>query len=185
MGTSVSQSSPKTGGWRAVSSCYTASNASAERTATEVWRAASHQDNSVFEQLGTGAVAECLKAAQGRLNKDAAADKIVQIGNLKQNTVVGEFAKRALMIKAAGGYEGETAASVLFRQLTDYFISRDVSGYVGPAYRCKTIAELRALKEQVGDAVARKVRAAERSENLGSKSWSEAYPVLLKKLQQS
>jgi len=183
MGTSVSQSSPNTGGWKAVSACYTNGNLSIERTATELWRAASKQDASLFEQLSSGVVSECLKMAAQPLSKEAVAEKIVQIGALKQNTFLGEFAKRALLIKAAGGYQGETPTCVLFRQLTDYFVSRDVPGYVGPSYRCKTVADIRALKEKIGNAVARKVQAVERSENLASKRWAEAYPVVLKSLQ--
>src|SRR5215216_4472358 len=113
MGTSVNQPSPNTGGWRAVSACYSTENISVERTALEIWRAASKQDN----------------------------------------TLVGEFAKRMLMVKASGGAPGDTPIAALFRQLTDYYVSRDVPGFVGANFRCKTISELRHFKQQIADAV--------------------------------
>ncbi len=86
--------------------------------------------------------------------------------------------------KSVGGYAGETPASVLFRQLTDYLVSRDIAGYVGRNYRCKTVAEVRAMKDQIAGVAAKKVQAAEVQQKLASKTWLEAYPLILKRLQQ-
>src|SRR5690349_2775305 len=186
MGTSVSQRSPNTSGWRAVSTCYTHDAIPIDRTATEVWRAAAKQDSNILKQLGSAVVAECVSGASQSLKPKELAEKIQKCNSLKQNTVVGEFAKRALMIKAGGGYKSESSTSVLFRQLTNYLVSRDVSGYVGSDYRCKTVGELRAFKEAIGDAVAKKIQTIERQLSLTSKkTWKEVYPVVLERLQHS
>jgi hypothetical protein len=184
MGTSVNQRSPNTGGWRAVSACYTAENISVERTALEIWRAASKQDNSLIEQLGSSTVAACVEAANERPTPETAARTIEEISRLKQNTVVGEFAKRMLMVKASGGAPGDTPIAALFRQLTDYYVSRDVPGFIGANFRCKTISELRHFKQQIADAVSAKVKAIDRQEGLSRRSWAEAHRVVLQRLQE-
>ena len=184
MGTSISQASPKTSGWKAVSSCYTHESIPIDRVASEVWRAACRQDKALFDQLGSDVVTKCLSSASRSLSSQSAAETIRQLSAIKQNTVVAEFAKRALMIKSAGGHVGETATVVLFRQLTAYLVARDIPGYIGPSYRCKTVGDLRSFKEKIGNAVAERVQAIERSDQLSSRSWHEAYPIVLKKLQQ-
>ena len=98
--------------------------------------------------------------------------------------MIGEFAKRILTLKANGGAQQDTPIAALFRQLTDYYVSRDIAGYVGPNFRCKTVSEVRAFKQQLGDAVATKVQALERREGLSRRNWHDTYQVILKKLQE-
>lgn len=184
MGTSVSQRSPNTGGWRAVSACYTAESIPIDRTATEIWRAAAKQDDSLAQQLGSRTVTACVDAANARATQESAAKTIEEVSLSKQNNVVGEFAKRMLMVKASGGASEDTPTAALFRQLTDYYVSRDIPGFVGEHFRCKTISELRAFKQQVCDAVATKVKAIERQERLARRSWTDAYRIVLQKLQE-
>src|SRR5437763_9858401 len=114
MGTSVNQRSPNTTGWRAVSACYTGEAVSVDRTATEIWRAATKQSDVLSEQLGSGVVAVCVEAANAGATLEAAARTIDQVNLEKQNNVVGEFAKRMLMTKAAGGAPGDTPTAALF-----------------------------------------------------------------------
>lgn len=180
MGTSVNQRSPNTGGWRSVSACYTNENVSVDRTALEVWRAAGTQDETIAEQLGSEVVAHCAAAASRPMSQDKAVAEVERLTNSKQNHLIGEFAKQALLIKAAGGHPEESFGSVLFRQITNYLVARDISGYVGSEYRCKTVQDVRGLKSNIADVVARKVQAVERREQLGSRSWDEVYPVLLR-----
>jgi hypothetical protein len=184
MGTSVSQRSPNTGGWRAVSACYTSERIPVDRAAVEIWRAASKQDNSLIEQLGSQTVAAFVDAASRRPTPESAARTIEDISRSKQNTIVGEFAKRMLMVTANGGTPTDTPAAALFRQLTDYYVSRDIPGFVGPDFRCKTTSELRQFKKQIGDAVSAKVNAIERQQKLSASSWIKKYQVVLEKLQE-
>jgi hypothetical protein len=112
-----------------------------------------------------------------------AARRIDHLNDMKQNSLLGEFAKRAFLIKAAGGFQNESPASVLFRQLTDYFVSRDIPGCVGPGWRCKTVADVRQLKSELGSVVAKRVAAVEKRERLFSRPWKDAYKLVLKGLQ--
>jgi hypothetical protein len=184
MGTSVSHRSPPTIGWKSISACYSSPDAPLDRTATEIWRAAFQQDESLRTQLGSQVVADCIKAASESLPREEVKQRVKEISATKQNSVVGEFAKRAFLLKAGGAFEGETPTAVLFRQLTDYYISRDIPGYVGPSYRCKTVAELRELKKSIGDVVAQKVNTAQRQLSLSGKPWAEVFPVILQRLQE-
>lgn len=183
MGTSVSHPSPKTVGWKVVATCYKHAGIPIARTAVEVWLAAANEGSNLYQQLGSKLVRECVEAAARPISPATAAAKIQQLALAKENSIVGEFAKRALMIKAAGGYPREAAATVLFRQLTDYFVARDLPGNIGANYRCKTVAEQRALKEGITNAVAKKAETIVQTRQLASKNWSEVYPVILKGLQ--
>jgi hypothetical protein len=89
-----------------------------------------------------------------------------------------------LMVKASGGAPRDTPIAALFRQLTDYYVSRDIPGFVGANFRCKTVSELRHFKQQIADAVTAKVKAIERQEGLARTSWAEAHRIVLKKLQE-
>jgi hypothetical protein len=173
MGTSVNQRSPNTGGWRSVAACYTNETVSLDRTALEIWRAASTQDDEISTQLASPIVAQCAAAANRGLSEAQAVAEAEQLSSLKQNNLVTEFAKQALLIKAAGGYADESFTSVLFRQITNYLVSRDISAYVGPNSRCKTAHEARELKSRIAEVVARKVRDIERREQLEGRSWPE------------
>ena len=173
MGTSVNQRSPNTGGWRSVATCYTNENVSLERTASEIWRAAATQDNEISNQLGSEVVTKCAAAATRGFSEAEALAEVERLSALKQNNLIGEFAKRALLIKAAGGHRDESFTAVLFRQITNYLVSRDISGYVGPNSRCRTAADARAFKLQLADVVARKISEIERRGDFQSLSWPE------------
>jgi hypothetical protein len=182
MGTSVNQRSPNTGGWRSVSACYTNETTSTDRTALEIWRAAVTQDDSIHDQLGSELVTKCAEAAAKNLGEQQTVAEVERLSSAADNHLVGEFAKRALLVKATGGYPDESFSTVLFRQITDYLVSRDISGHVGSQYRCKTVEDLRVFKANIADVVAAKVQAIERSQQLTSRDWKQTYPVLLQQL---
>lgn len=173
MGTSVNQRSPNTGGWRSVATCYSNENVSLDRTALEIWRAAATQDSEISNQLESEVVAKCAAAATQGFSQAQAFEEVERLSGLKQNNLIGEFAKQALLIKTAGGHSDESFTSVLFRQITNYLVSRDISGYVGPNSRCRTAEDARALKSKLADVVARKVSEIERRGDFQSRSWSE------------
>ena len=182
MGTSVNQRSPNTGGWRSVAACYTNETTSTDRTALEIWRAAATQDDSIGDQLGSELVRKCAEAAAKNLSQQQAIAELERVSSTADNNLIGEFAKRAVLVKAAGGYREESFTTVLFRQITDYLVSRDISGYLGAQYRCKTVEDLRAFKANIADAVAAKVQAVERTQQLTRRDWNDTYPVLLQQL---
>ncbi len=184
MGTSVSQRSPNTPGWRVVSACYSSDTVPVDRAIVEIWRAAAKQDQSLLQQLGSSTVETCVNAANRRVDAELAARTVHELSASKQNTVIGEFAKRMLALKSNGGAQGDTPTAALFRQLTDYYVSRNIAGYVGGNFRCKTLSELRAFKQELGDAAAAKVKRLEQAERLSQRDWGDAYRMILKKLQE-
>jgi hypothetical protein len=148
----------------------------------ELWRAAFTQDDSIRDQLDSELVTKCAEAAAKNLDQQQTIVELERISSVTDNHLVGEFAKRALLVKTTGGYPEESFTAVLFRQLTDYLVSRDISGHVGAQYRCKTVEDLRAFKANIADKVAAKVQAIERTQQLTSRDWRQTYPVLLQKL---
>ena len=157
MGTSVSQPSPKTAGWNSVATCYRDAAVPDERVATEIWRAAIKQDSAIYEQLISPTVEACLTISDKALTPADTVKAIQRVRGGKGNTLLGELAKRVAIVKAGGGFPKESAAAVLFRQITDYLVSRDIAGYIGPSYRFKNIADIRAFKQKVGNVVAEKI----------------------------
>src|ERR1700731_4073905 len=108
MGTSVSQSSPPTIGWKSVSACYSSVDVPLDRTATEIWRAAFQQDQTLRAQLGSNLVAECMKAASESLSPQEFQRRAEELRTSKQNSVVGEFAKQVFLLKASGAHENDS-----------------------------------------------------------------------------
>ncbi|MBA2272210.1 MAG: hypothetical protein H0W20_16695 [Chthoniobacterales bacterium] len=149
----------------------------------EIWRAAT-KDSALIDQLSSPAVAACVARGFAVAAQPETARAVRELSLTQRNTIVGEFAKRAMLVKSAGGHPNESHATVLFRQLTDYYVARDIAGYVGANFRCKTLSELRSFKRSISDSVAKKVQTIERQERLEGRNWTEAYPVILRRLQQ-
>ena len=180
MGTSINQGSPDTTGWTVVAACYDNDAFSTEQTAMEIWRAATAQNATFVRQLKSEVVRMFVE------QKVAARQSPAEVGDRvaprKENTITSELAKRSALITEARGYGHESPIAGLFRQLTDYFVARDISGHVGPEHRCKTFAEVRAFKRQLGEIVSAKVRVAEIEHRLSTRRWSESVPILLNTL---
>ena len=76
------------------------------------------------------------------------------------NSVVVEFAKRATPLAFATRDPAHFFwRTNLFSQLTDYFVSRDAPGYVGPNGRFETVTELAAFKRTLKQHVATAIRS--------------------------
>ena len=101
MGTSVSQRSPNTPGWRVVSACYTSDTVPVDRAVVEIWRAAIKQDQSLLQQLGSATVEACVSAANQGVDSQIAGRTIQELSVAKGNTVIGEFAKRMRCARAS------------------------------------------------------------------------------------
>ena len=157
MGTSVNHSSPRTTGWTAVAAGYTHKHIPPERIATEVWRAAQSEIGFV-DTLSSPVMFSCYNAVRDAPTMDAAMgaldNAIRKSGN---NSVVVEFAKRAVPLAFDKAVAHISWRANLFSQLTDYFVSRDAPGYVGPNGRFANVTELadfkKTLRQHVGAAV--------------------------------
>ncbi len=157
MGTSVSHPSPKTTIWRAVSTCYESDQLPIDRTAEEIWHAATAETSTIESQIKSPAVFACYELAREKVPPDQIQAALSKVASEYGNSVVVEYAKRATLIASQKANPGEQWPKLFFRELTGYFVSRDASGHVGPASRSKTVGELIALKRSVGNDVERKV----------------------------
>jgi hypothetical protein len=160
VGTSISQRSPNTPSWRAVQATYRAA-VPVDRVTQEVWRAASHDVAAGWQQLlASPAVFQCYVLAASADNGPAAVARASRaLSQSSVSTVGTELAKRAVALSAGHPDPQERFAQALFRQATDYIVSRDLAGFIGPRYRNATVADSTEFKGRVGEHVGRVVRA--------------------------
>src|SRR5688572_20357826 len=159
MGTSVSQPSPTTTGWRSVATCYQSEQIPTERIASEVWRAATGPQSSLTDQIKSKGVFECFQLAQRNTPQERIAAALERITDEHGNSMVLEFAKRATLISSKSSRPASQWPKDFFKQVTGYLVARDASGFVGPNNRSKTVGDLIALKAEIGEHVARRVLA--------------------------
>lgn len=184
MGTSVSQSSPRTSGWRAVGTCYTSERLPESRITLELWRAASSEPE-LLRQIQSPLVEKCVRLANEETSPQQATQLVAQLQQTNQNSLVGEFAKRTLIAKSAGAFPDESGTSVLFRQLTGYLIARDIAGFVGPEYRCKNVHDVHNLKTKASEIVSKKVGAVEKAATIGRTDWKTLCRQIVEELRQN
>jgi hypothetical protein len=165
-----------------VAAGYVHKEISPERVATEVWRAAQSEPGFV-DALASPVLFDCYKAVRTATTMNDAMDAlngaILKSGN---SSVVVEFAKRAAPL--AFGTSAPVHLSWrtnLFSQLTDYFVSRDAPGYVGPNGRFANVGELAAFKKTLRQHVATAVRGVA-TDPTTPKQWAEFVRATLKKV---
>jgi len=181
MGTSVNQPSKPTANWNAVAHCYRDPRIPIDQTTIAIWRAATSAGSTIGEQMHSNVIESCLSTAEKRPTREAALQEINHLNTLNQNSIVAEFAKRTLLISSVSK-EPISPLSTFFRQVTEYLVSRDLPGFVGPEYRCKTVSEIREFKGKIATSVAEKVQRIE--SNLSSKqAWPEKVKAVIEKLQ--
>lgn len=182
MGTSVSQPSPRTTSWMAVAAGYKHREISPERVATEVWRAASGEPGFA-EALSSRALFDCYNAVRAAKSATEALQAVNRtILDNRNNSVVAEFAKRSVPL-AFGKAEPPHVCwrANLFSQLTEYFVSRDVPGYVGSNGRFESVAELATFKRTVRQC-ATAVVGSVTADPATPKDWAVYVRAVLKKV---
>ena len=149
MGTSASHLSPKTTNWRVVDIGYSTEQEPTERLVVELWRYATNQGGvDLAVGLASSVVLDCLNVAlraSSRKEAAAAAGRIVAFSG--QASIAADIAQRAAIRSV--GMEGDRAmnfARALFSEAGDYLVSRDISGFIGPNGRVKTVREAIRLK---------------------------------------
>lgn len=162
MGTSINHASPNTTGWSIVAACYDDARIPPEEVATEVWRAATASNDVFIDQVSSDHVGAILEGvAPSRHHR------------LVRNSIAGELAMRAAAIQGTETRSNESAVVTYFRQLTAYFVSRDIAGHVGPSHRCQTFAEVQTFKNKLESVVAQRVSRLEGMKGKKAQSWSE------------
>jgi hypothetical protein len=178
MGTSTNQRSPRTSNWKAVETAYTHPGTTIQRTAQEIWRAASNEpDGGLVRTLSSPGIAQCLEAVQTSRSGTDAAQQVRRLLALSgQASLAGEIAQRAAVI-AHGIKDDRTSAFVrsLFSEASNYLVSRDLPGFVGLADKVRTVQNATAFKSSIIQEVSNKVDAVPKpSGRLSSpKTWQK------------
>jgi hypothetical protein len=182
MGTSVSHPSPKTLGWQAAGTCYRNEAIPFDRAITEVWRAAQKEDSPLVPDLLSKATFICQEAVRSSDNLSLAMKKATtEIFKMKGNSIVTEIARRSIPIAFQTSDKLSGWRSAFFWQVSDYLVSRDISGYVGKEYRNKTVGELSAFKQQIREGVKQTVTSI-KDDPKSHKEWTAYSKTVLSKL---
>ncbi len=142
MGTSTSHPSPSTLGWRAAKSGYVSEGIPTDRILAEVWRASRSQPNPIGKYLTSPLVFRCQQAVRESESALQALQTVTRLlSDSKENSIVTELAKRAVAPAFSSERPVQAWREHLFAQVTSYLVSRDLPGFVGDAFRNKTLTD--------------------------------------------
>ena len=164
MGTSISQSSPrKSSNWKRVFVCYENNNLPDNRVMNEVWRASETSEKEskpLSSEMKTQAIYSCYEAVKSSNNFNEALQKFNKaIIETKGNSIVAEFAKRVIPSAFQSDNPSEQWTNNFFKEVTNYVISRDASGFVGESYRNKSEKDLIEFKKTVSNKVEQVIKS--------------------------
>lgn len=186
MGTSISQSSPRrSSNWKRVFVCYESNNLPDSRVMNEIWRASETSEkgsNPLSSELKTQAIYSCYEAVKSSKSFDEAIQKFNKtIIETKGNSIVAEFAKRVIPSAFESRNPSEQWANNFFKEVTNYVMSRDASGFVGESYRNKSVKELIEFKKNVSNKVQQVIKS-EKKEFKSQADWNSFVDKSISKL---
>lgn len=158
MGTSVSQRSPDTHNWRAVSASYLSDNFTVERINQEIWRAATNQPTGNLPMsMSEPIIAECLATVMDSSSAEEAARNITRLIAVSGETnLASDIARRAAVTSfLEPGNRRTNFIRSLFSEAVDYLVSRDLSGYVGQGDRIRDVSSSIVFKNDIKRVVER------------------------------
>lgn len=159
MGTSKSYASPNTARWNAVKTSYKNSSIPTERIASEVWRAATSENNNLENMLSADIIYRCNQIVENNSNAiDAFKAFSQEIINSKQSSLITEFAKRAIVKSFNVENAVQTWRGNFISEITDYFVSRDASGYFGSEYRNKSIGDISVMRNEIKNTISDRIK---------------------------
>lgn len=163
MGTSVSQASPRNTNWSPVHAGYKNEFVPEERIISEIWRASENQETPISEAIASAAIYECYSAVSDSPSFQEAVQKFNDyLADSKSNSIVAEFAKRAIPASYQFANPSEAWTLRFFSEVTNYVMSRDASGFVGGNNRNKTVTEMINFKKSITNKVSEVVAAQTR-----------------------
>jgi hypothetical protein len=155
MGTSVSQPSPRDSNWKRAFVCYRAEEVPFRRIVSEVWRAWDNDQRPISAELKSDILFKCYQSVTEASNAEEALASFTQhVRQVKGNSIVVEFAKRAIATSKQPESTADWTQS-FFAQLTRYVVSRDASGYIGREFRNGNVKELADFKDTIASAASR------------------------------
>lgn len=184
MGTSISHSSPRSSQWKPVHVCYINDKIPEDRVIQEIWRAADNPNESVqwSTEMKSEIIYNCFETIKSSSNIEEALNKFnTEIQVTKKNSIVAEFAKRA--IPSAFQNENPTVGWInrFFSEVTNYIVSRDTSGFVGENYRNKTVKDLEGFKQRLNTSL-NQMLGSEKTNIISSKEWDKFIDKTVSKL---
>lgn len=182
MGTSISHPSKRTPNWRPVFKCYENERIPEFRTINEVWRASENEDKPISLQLKSESIYNCYEAVKNSNSIVEAIQKFNQsILKNKNNSIISEFAKRAIPMAFQSSSPTNQWINSFFSEVTNYIVSRDTSGFVGENYRNKNVNELITFKKNISSRVNQILGSDEKGINSHS-SWNSYVNSTIEKL---
>lgn len=156
MGTSISHPSPNNLNWKPTKIGYEREQIPIQTIISQIWRASENQAAPLSTQMGADIVFQCHEIVKNSVSIPQAMSDFskAQIQS-KQNSIVAEFAKRAIPVALSSQNPTQAWRSAFFSELTNYIVSRDASGYVGSKYRNKSIADLSNFKTTIRNEVSK------------------------------
>lgn len=143
-----------------------------QRVIQEIWRASQSQPNPLTQYLSGPSIFLCYQAVKESENSSQAISRTRQaLFETKANSVVTELARRAAIQAFHSDKPHEAWRAALFSQVTDYLVSRDVSGYVGDRFRNRTIPDIIEFKATLLNQV-REIVSGIRDDPGSPESWS-------------
>jgi hypothetical protein len=151
----------------------------------EIWRASETSDkgsNPLSSELKTQAIYSCYEAVKSSKSFDEAIEKFNKtIIETKGNSIVAEFAKRVIPSAFQSSNPSEQWANNFFKEVTNYVMSRDASGFVGESYRNKSVKELIEFKKNVSNKVEQVIKS-EKKEFKSQADWNSFVDKSISKL---
>lgn len=186
MGTSISQSSPrKSSNWKRVFVCYENNNLPDNRVINEIWRASETSEkgiNPLSSEMKSQAIYSCYEAVKTSNNFQEALQKFNKtILETKSNSIIAEFAKRVIPSAFQSQNPSEQWTNNFFKEVTNYIISRDASGFVGERYRNKSVSELIEFKKSISNKVEQVIKS-EKKEFKSKNDWNSFVDNSISKL---
>lgn len=144
MGTSTSQGSPNTPNWNAAFLAYKYDSVPIWRAVEEIWLAASKQsEGNLATDLQDPIFSKCLKITLDSKSREEALSKAsMEIALSSSSTLATDIALRAI-VKSFSRKEERISAftTLLFKEASDYLVSRDLPAFIGKGGRAETIIQ--------------------------------------------
>jgi len=160
MGTSVNQPSPDTLNWRAAQKTYESESVPVSRVLREIWRAATNQaEGDLAGQLAQPIISRVRDIAlRGRTAVEVAAAVSREIAQSRESSLGVEIARRAALQCFGAQDRAQAYSERVFAEASNYLLSRDLPGYIGPNMRNNTVADSSQFKRSVMGAAAEVAR---------------------------
>lgn len=151
MGTSVNQSSPNEPKWRLARATLGRRDVAPTDQVAELWRsAATDREGALLRELSDPLLGRAMFLCATQPNaKDALTAFDAAVVESRTSNFAVELGRRALGRAALAGGGAANFAAELFAETTNYYVSRDLPGFVGSPNHVKTAIESLALRQDL------------------------------------